>query len=360
MKKLQIAIIGISFSYLAFPWSAFSEQIQLPLFTDSSYTNSLKDQSSIDTDFIDFSHLKTQNSALEMAFANATFTANPTTGIELVTQTHLFAQGSKVFYQSLPASQNWQIDIKAHMSNFSTQLPEAFYYAGLTFGKLGETFGESSESSSANRVNLNFTRSFEIIGDAEISNFRNTINSGFYSNNDGETPPFLEIPNENLYLRVTYDSLTMSCTHFYSYDGINYTSFKSYYLQSSWGLCQMDRFWVAVVGAALPFQSLTEYAQNQNVNYNVESGQLYLSDLKISVSNKSSTSSATNTNSNSNSNAVPNTNTAPPASGTSKAKKKSNKKGKVVASSPKKSSGASKKSSSNSSTRNKIAKKKKK
>jgi hypothetical protein len=352
MKKLKIAIIGISFSYLAFPWSAFSEQIQLPVFTDSSYTNSLREQSSIDTDFIDFSHVKTGTYAPEMEFANATFTANQNTGIELITQTHLLAQGSKVFYQGLPASQNWQIDIKAHISNFSTQLPQAYYYAGLTFGKLGET----SESSFVNRVNLNFTRSFEISDYVTVSGFRNTLNSGFYSNNDPGTPPFVVILNENLYLRVVYDSSKMSCTHYYSYNGINYTSLKSYDLQCSWGLSQMDRFWVAVVGTSFPFQSQTEYEQNQNFNYNVESGQLYLSDFKITVSSNSSTSNTTNTNPS----AVSNTNTVPPASGTSSAKKKSNKKGKVVASSPKNSGGASKNSSSNSSTRKKVAKKKKK
>jgi len=292
MKKLKIAIIGISFSYLAFPWSAFSEQIQLPVFTDSSYTNSLREQSSIDSDFIDFSHLKTETYGPEMEFANATFTANQNTGIELITHTPLIAQGSKVFFQSLPASQNWQIDIKAHMSNFSSQLTEPYYYAGLTFGKLGE----SKESSFANRVNLNFTRSFESSDHVTSNIFRNTINSGIYNNNDNGTPPFVETADENIFLRVTYDSLTMSCTHYYSYNGINYTSFKSYFLQSVWGLSQMDRFWVALVGTSVPFQSQTESSQNQNLNYNVESGQLYLSDLKISVSNNSSTSNTTNTN----------------------------------------------------------------
>jgi hypothetical protein len=357
MKKKRIAFIAICFGYLYIPY-AFSQQFALPAFTGSSYTNSLRDQPSIDTNFIgDYSYQRDDYNAPLKPFQNATFSANQSTGLELISQTPFTAQGSQVFYQGLPASKSWQIDVKAHISNFSSQLPEPYYYAGLTFGKLSSTL----ESSQANRVNLNFTRSRETSASVPNNNFVNTINSGIYSNDDPGTPPFVLIPNEDLYLKVTYDSTTMSCTHYYSFNGVNYTSFKSYYLKCVWELSPTDSFWVAVVGTSVPFKSQAEAALYPNINYNVASGQLYLSDFQITVSNNSSDSSVNTNSSSTKSSYVYSTNNTDSKFKKSKqAKNKANKKRNGSASSLKKSSIVSKKSSSKSSKEIRIGQKKKK
>lgn len=341
MKNRKIASLTLCFGYLVSA-NAFSQQLVLPAFTGSSYTNPLKDQSSIDSDFIgDYSNERNDFNAPLQPFQNATFTANQSTGLELISQTPFTAQGSKVFFQSLPANQNWQVDVKAHISNFSTQLPDPYYYAGLTFGKMNDTV----ESSNAYRVNLNFTRSSETNANVPQNNFENTINSGIYSNDNPGTPPFVLIPNEDLYLRVKYDSVTMSCTHYYSFNGDFYTSFKSYYLKCVWGLSPSDRFWINVVGTSVPFQSQAEFNQYPNSNYSLASGQLYLSDFKITIDNSSSSnnnSNTSNTSSSSNSNSS-SSNIQSPSSNNKKFKKMP-KKGSL--SSSKKSQGASKKSSS--------------
>ena len=352
MKNRQIAILTLCFGYLVSP-HAFSQQQLLPAFTGSSYTNSLKDQSSIDSDFIgDYSYERNDYNAPLQPFQNATFKANQSTGLELISQTPFTAQGSRVFFQSLPANQNWQVDVKAHISNFSTQLPNPYYYAGLTFGKINDTF----QSSNAYRVNLNFTRSSLTSAYVPQNNFENTINSGIYSNDDPGTPPFALIPNEDLYLRVTYDSVTMSCTHYYSFDGNFYTNFKSHYLKSVWGLSPSDRFWVTVVGTSVPFQSQAEFNQHPNSNYNLDAGQLYLSDFKITIDNSSTSNNNSNiSNASSNSNSS-NSSIQSPSSNNKKLKKMPNK---GSLSSSKKPQGASKKSSSNG-TGKKISVKKKK
>jgi hypothetical protein len=339
MKNRKIAILTLCFGYLVSA-NAFSQQLVLPAFTGSSYTNSLRDQSTIESDFIGaYSYERDEYNAPVQPFQNATFTANQSTGLELISQTPFTAQGSKVFFQSLPANQNWQVDVKAHISNFSTQLPNPYYYAGLTFGKINDTV----ESSNAYRVNLNFTRSSDTNAYVPQNNFENTINSGIYSNDDPGTPPFALIPNEDLYLRVTYDSVTMSCTHYYSINGNTYTSFKSYYLKDVWGLSTNDRFWVTVVGTSIPFQSQTVFNQYPNSNYNLAAGQLYLSDFRITIANSSSSNNNSNTSNTSSNSNYSSSNIQSPSSNNKKLKKMP-KKGSL--SSSKKSQGASKKSSS--------------
>jgi hypothetical protein len=352
MKNRKIAILTLCFGYFVFA-NAFSQQLVLPAFTGSSYTNSLKDQSSIDSDFIgDYSYERDDYNAQEQPLQNATFKANQSTGLELISQTPFTAQGSKVFFQSLPANQNWQVDVKAHISNFSKLLQNPYYYAGLTFGKINDTV----VSSNAYRVNLNFTRSLETSTYVPQNNFENTINSGIYSNDDPGTPPFVLIPNEDLYLRVTYDSVTMSCTHYYSLNGNTYTSFKSYYLKDVWGLSPSDRFWINLVGTSIPYQSQAEFNLNPSSNYNLASGQLYLSDFKITIDNSSSSNNNSNTSSTS-SNSNSSSSNIQSSSSNNKKFKKMPKKGSL--SSSKKSQGASKKLSSNG-TGKKISGKKKK
>lgn len=352
MENRKIAILTLCFGYLVSA-NAFSQQLVLPAFTGSSYTNSLKDQSSIDSDFIgNYSYERDDYNAPQQPFQNATFSANQSTGLELISQTPFTAQGSKVFFQSLPANQNWQVDVKAHISNFSTQLPNPYYYAGLTFGKINDTV----ESSNAYRVNLNFTRSSKTSTYVPQNNFENTINSGIYSNDDPGTPPFVLIPNEDLYLRVTYDSVTMSCTHYYSFDGNFYTSFKSYYLKCVWGLSPSDKFWVNLVGTSIPYQSQAEFNLYPISNYNLASGQLYLSDFKITIDNSSSSNNNSNTSSTSSNSNSSSSNIQSPSSNNKKLKKMPKK---ASLSSSKKSQGASKKLSSNG-TGKKISGKKKK
>jgi hypothetical protein len=255
----------------------------MPAFTGSSYTNNLRNQGSIDNDFTDFSNLKEETYSQELPFANATFTANQSTGIELVAQTPLIAQGAKVFKYSLPASQSWQIDIKTHISGFSTQFPDAYYYAGLTFGKLGDSFNTSV----INRVNVNHTRSSETNQNVTLTGFKNTLNTAIYSNNDPGTPPYLVTP-ENIFIRVTYNASTFTSNISYSFNGNNYQFLETYDLKSQWAITSADKFWVSIAGTSKPFDTQQQASQYPNSNYNLNSGELYLSDFNITILNNAS------------------------------------------------------------------------
>jgi hypothetical protein len=253
---------------------------QMSSLSSLKYENTLRIKSTIDGDFLDFSHLKDSDDGQHMAFANATFTANSSTGLELVSQTPYYAQGIKLFDRSLPVTSNWQIDVKAHISNFSTQLPMPFYYAIILIGKLDSDFS----SSAANRVILSLTRSKQTSFTVSNQYFKNTINSGIWTNNTSAlgAPPVLQIAEEDVYLRIKYFSSNKSCYLYSSRDASQYELVKSYSLGDIWGLGSGNSVYVALNAGSEPFQTLAEYNENSNKDFNLAPGQLYFSDFKIS------------------------------------------------------------------------------
>jgi hypothetical protein len=244
-----------------------------------NYQNSLKNLALIESDFLDFSHLKNGSDGPLLAFGNATFTANASAGLELVSQTPYSAQGIKLFNRSLPVTSDWQIDVKANLSNFSTQLPNPFYYAVILIGKLGSDFS----SSAANRVVLSVTRSKQTSSTVSNQYFKNTINSGIWSNNasDLEAPPVWQILEEYAYLRIKYFSSNKTCYLYSSRDASQYELVKSYSLGDIWGLSSGNSVYVALNAGSEPFQTLSEYNENSNKDFNLTQGQLYFSDFKI-------------------------------------------------------------------------------
>jgi len=247
---------------------------------DLSYQNTLSKQAFIDSDFLDFSHLKDSDDGQHMAFANATFTANSSTGLELVSQTPYMAQGVKTFYKSLPVNSDWQIDVKAHISNFSTQLPNPFYYASIMIGKLGSDFS----SSAANRVILSLTRSKQTSSTVSNEYFKNTINSGIWINNVSAlgAPPVWQAAEEDVFLRIKYFSSNKSCYLYSSRGASQYELVKSYSLADLWSLDSGNSIYFAFNAGSEPFQTLSEYNENSNKDFHLAPGQLYFSDFKIS------------------------------------------------------------------------------
>jgi formylglycine-generating enzyme required for sulfatase activity len=256
------------------------DDIDFPQFeslSDLGYKNTLKNQPSIESDFFDFSALYLETGGARMKFENASFSANASRGLELSSQTPAIAQGVKVLNKSLSASKDWVISIKTHISNFDTFLQNPFYYAGITIGKIDYSYN----SSFINRLNLNFTRSIlEISYDNE--KFTNSINSGIYNEEGGDTPPKSLELGEDVYLKIKYFSSNYSCQLYSSKDGVNYTLIEDYDLKAKWGLSSSNNLYVALVGTSLPFQDQIDYENNSNQNYNLPSGRLYLSDFEIS------------------------------------------------------------------------------
>jgi hypothetical protein len=265
---------------------------QMSSLSSLKYENNLRIKSTIDSDFLDFSHLKDGDDGPLLVFGNATFTANSTAGLELVSQTPYYAQGVKFFDRSLPVTSDWQIDVKAHISSFSTQLPNPFYYAIIVIGKLGSDFS----SSAANRVILSLTRSKQTSSTVSNEYFKNTINSGVWINNASAlgAPPVWQIAEEDVYLRIKYFSSNKSCYLYSSRDASQYELVKSYSLGDIWSLGSENSIYVALNAGSEPFQTLSEYNENSNKDFNLAPGQLYFSDFKISplVTGTTSVSSA--------------------------------------------------------------------
>lgn len=310
-----------------------------------TYQNSLKNQTSINNDFQDFSYLVDAYDGSQLAFDNAAFTSNSSIGLELVSQTPYFANGIKLFNRSLPISSDWQIDVKAHISNFDTQFPNPYYYAILIIGKSGSDL----PSSAANRVVFSLTRSKQISESITNEYFKNTVNFGVWSNNasDQGAPPSLQTSAEDVYLRIKYLSNTKSCYLYYSQDSIQYNELKNYKIGDVWSLGPDNSIFVALNAGSEPFQTLDEYNANSNSNYNLSSGKLYFSDFKISPINSGPSGGSGG---------------GAQSGGGSPSAAKSKKGGKGKASSVKKSGGGSKKSSASKSSGSKKSggKKKKK
>jgi hypothetical protein len=253
---------------------------QMSSLTTLTYQNSLKNQTSIDNDFQDFSYLVGADDGSQFAFDNAAFTANSSIGLELVSQTPYFANGIKWFNRSLPISSDWQIDVKAHLSNFPTEFPNPYYYAILIIGKSGSDL----PSSAANRIVFSLTRSKQTSENVTNEYFKNTVNFGVWSNNasDKGAPPSLQISAEDVYLKIKYLSNTKSCYLYYSQDSIQYNELKNYNIGDIWSLGSGNSIYVALNAGSEPFQTLSEYNENSNKDFNLAPGQLYFSDFKIS------------------------------------------------------------------------------
>ncbi len=243
------------------------------------YENTLKIKSSIDSDFLDFSHLKVSDDGAMLAFENATFTANSSTGLELVSQTRYLAGGIKFFDRSLPVTSDWQIDVKVHVANSLPEFPNSFYYAVINIGKLGSDF----LSSAANRVILSLTRSKQTSSTVSLEYVRNTINSGIWTNSASDlgAPPLWKIDNEDVYLRIKYFSSNKSCYLYTSLDASHYELVKSYSLGGIWSLGSENSIYVALSAGSEPFQTLSESNENSNTDFNLSPGQIYFSDFKI-------------------------------------------------------------------------------
>ncbi len=238
-----------------------------------TYSNSLKTQASIESDFLDFSNIKDETYGPELQFQFATFSANSSYGLELKSPTYYIAQGAKVFKESLSASKDWQIVVKAHISNFTTNLPNPTYYAAITIGKIGNSYAESL----GNHLNLNFTRSM----DDQI--FSNTINTGIYVNGEGDTFPVAPINSEDLFLKVQYYSSNSTCELSCSINGTSFNVVSLYNLATDWSLTSGDEIYIALVGTSKPFNDICDYYNKKNLNYNLDSGKLYLSNFEVTM-----------------------------------------------------------------------------
>jgi hypothetical protein len=298
-------------------------------FTSSLYSNTLSNQESVDSDFIDFSSLKAETYGYEIKFQDATFTANSTRGLELTSQTYYIAQGVKVLKQSFSVSRDWQVSVKAHIASIGKNLPNPYYYSAITIGKISQSYEESL----GNHLNLNFTRSK--IG----SNLSNTINAGMYISGNGNTAVDDDINAEDLHLKVSYHSKNKTCDLSYSYDGKYYNIIKSYNLQQSWSLTASDEVYIALVCTSKPFTDLCEYHENTSLDYRLNAGELHLSNLEITMPATSNSNPVS-------SNVVG----GAPTGGGSPPATKAKKGGKGKASSAKKAGGSSTKSSASKSS----------
>ncbi len=166
--------------------------------------------------------------------------------------------------------------------NFSTQLPNPYYYAIIMIGKLDSDF----TSSAANRVVLSLTRSKQSSSTVTNQYFKNTINSGIWSNNISElgAPPMWQITEEDAYLRIKYFSSNKTCYLYSSRDASQYEFVQSYILGEVWSLGSGNSIYVALNAGSEPFQTLSEYNENSNKNFNLSQGKFYFSDFKITQS----------------------------------------------------------------------------
>jgi hypothetical protein len=329
-------IINFSlFSFLIFSNLILSSGISqaslqnLAPFTSSLYSNTLSNQESVDSDFIDFSSLKAETYGYEIKFQDATFTANSTRGLELTSQTYYIAQGVKVLKQSFSVSRDWQVSVKAHIASIGKNLPNPYYYSAITIGKISQSYEESL----GNHLNLNFTRSK--IG----SILSNTINTGMYISGNGNTLSNYDINAEDLHLKIKYNSDNKTCNLSYSYDGKIYNVIQNYDLQQSWSLTASDEIYIALVCTSKPFTDLCEYHENTSLDYRLNAGELHLSNLEITMPATSNSNPVS-------SNVVGGT----PTGGGSPPAIKAKKGGKGKASSAKKAGGSSTKSSASKSS----------
>jgi hypothetical protein len=113
--------------------------------------------------------------------------------------------------------------------------------------------------------------------------FSNTINTGIYVNGEGDTSPVASINSEDLFLKVQYYSFNSTCELSCSINGTAFNVLGSYNLATDWSLTNGDKIYIALVGTSKPFNDICDYYNNKNLNYNLDSGKLYLSDFEITM-----------------------------------------------------------------------------
>ena len=239
---------------------------------NENYFNSLKNAATVESDFTnyDFSGNFTGNVTV---LANATLAVNATCGLALVTNTPFDFEGVRVLNRYLPSNRNWQIDVKMHISNFNSSLPNPYYFAGVHIVKanidLLVAFG--------NRLNLNFKRSRK---DTWLP-LVNTIDSEIYVANEEDTQNVAVGSIEDVALRLKFDSKTKKITSFYSEDFWNFEQVAVYDLADKWGLITTDEIILAVSAFHMPFPSESEYVENGGADYAIREGWISIKDLKV-------------------------------------------------------------------------------
>jgi hypothetical protein len=269
MKKIYNLkpIIALIASIFLFSPKSFS------ILLNENYYNSLKVLASVESDFTNFDIVNGNFTGSGAVLANATLTVNSTRGLELVTNTPYLFEGVRVFNRYLPSNRNWQIDVKMHVSNFNSSLPDPYFFAGVHIAKANidplVAFG--------NRLNLNFRRSRQDDGLPLV----NTIDSGIYVAHDGDTQTVAEASIEDVALRLKFDSKTRKITSFYSEDFWNFEQVAVYDLADKWGLITTDEIVLSVTAFNMPFSSESEYAENLGSDYAIRAGWIYIKDLKV-------------------------------------------------------------------------------
>ena len=203
---------------------------------------------------------------------NLTFSANPTYGLELLSQPP--DQGSAAIYKNtyFPASQDWSVTIKSHISAFSNAQLNPWYNSGLSLVKVFNTPVESYP----NRVNLLFTRRDLSDENQNGGNMTNTIEDGLYIGGNENPNTVINLGSlENISLKYEYTAQNRTVSLFYATVANNYNLLSTHNLNTAWGLTDSDSFVLALTAANQPWQTpATE---------SVISGQIYLSDLNVNV-----------------------------------------------------------------------------
>jgi len=274
MKKCSLKIssskIIIAFIISAYWFLPKSVAVLL----NENYYISLKDATSVKSDFTnyDFSGNFTGNVTI---LANATLTVNASSGLALVSNTPYPFDGVRVLNRHLPSDRNWQVDVKMHISNFNSSLPNPYFSAGVHIAKANidplVAFG--------NRLNLELARSREDTG----LPLANTIDSGFYVANIGDTQPLAPALVEDVVLRLKFDCKTKKITSLYSKDFWNFKQVAVHDLAEQWGLVATDEMTLSVGAQNMPFSSQSEYLANSLADYSIREGWISIKDLKVDL-----------------------------------------------------------------------------
>ena len=237
-------------------WSATFAGRPTVALVGNSYSNSLTDQVSLNTDF-----------TFVQVGSGGSFSAD-TNGLSLSTSTVEGFAAGYALKQKLPTSSSWTATAKCHVSEFAANQTNPWFYGALMLLKNGFT-----EQDLANNpvVELKFVRA----GEGGLTN-------SVSWKNDSKDQTFYHdklVPKEgvtDLFLSFSYVADTATLTAKISGDGVLFTNVARWELGEVWGLSPGDVLTVAIAAGSEPFGGAS-------ATHQVQMGDIYLRDFSVSM-----------------------------------------------------------------------------
>lgn len=236
----------------------------------TNYTNPLTNSNSLGS-----------SSFLYLSDTNAGALKIDPNGLSFTNATNKPFFASYFYLQPLPASNSWTAKVRVHISNFlfSSGGNGAWIWGGLTLFKYTNSANTNdiiNYATSQGNIAAKFVRT-EDLNNALTNLFVSKFESLPFnvSGEDLMAPSPTNSVVTDLWVSLTFESLSKRITYSYSRDGTNYWKGPSWNLGERWGITDSNSF---VVGLTAENADLKD--PNQSI-YAVKAGELYLRDFSV-------------------------------------------------------------------------------